>query len=192
LSTALETEPFFPLKSLWNLKPWLANCLAKETSPFRGSTMQTLPVKRLTAVLLPPSGAMVLRWLSADAIKPWQYRSWIFLRDSEFAQKAGRVLDLYQGFWNGKLLRPNDYVISSDEKTSIQARNREGLHKGPGPSQYQRAGALAYIAAWDVRRSVEQKSSVYEQKAPASRFTINWLIWSCSKRRIVQVIVYFG
>lgn len=106
------------------------------------------------------SGATVWRWLSADAIKPWQYRSWIFPCDPDFAQKAARVPDLYQGFWNGKRLRPNDYVISSDENTSIQARNRDGLHTAPGPGQcqriefeYQRAGALAYIAAWDVRRA---------------------------------------
>ena len=81
------------------------------------------------------SGATVWRWLSADAIKPWQYRSWIFPRDPDFAQKAVRVLDLYQGFWNGKRLRPNDYVISSDEKTSIQARNRNGLHTATGPAR---------------------------------------------------------
>lgn len=106
------------------------------------------------------SGATVWRWLSTDAIKPWQYRSWIFPRDPNFAQKAARVLDLYQGVWNGKRLRPNDYVISADEKTSIQARNRNGLHASPAPGrcqrfefEYQRAGALAYIAAWDVRRA---------------------------------------
>lgn len=73
-------------------------------------------------------GATVWRWLSADAIKPWQYRSWIFPRDPDFAQKAARVLDLYQGFWNGKRLRPNDYIVSADEKIGIQARNRNGLH----------------------------------------------------------------
>lgn len=106
------------------------------------------------------SGATVWRWLSADAIKPWQYRSWIFPRDPDFAQKAARILDLYQGLWNGKRLRPNDYVISADEKTSIQARNRLGLHTAPTPNQpqriefeYKRAGALAYMAAWDVRRA---------------------------------------
>ena len=65
------------------------------------------------------SGATVWRWLSADAIKPWQYRSWIFPRDPDFAQKAARVLDLYQGVWNAKRLRPNDYVISADEKLAF-------------------------------------------------------------------------
>jgi hypothetical protein len=31
------------------------------------------------------SGTTVWRWLSADAIKPWQHRSWIFPRDPHFA-----------------------------------------------------------------------------------------------------------
>jgi hypothetical protein len=106
------------------------------------------------------SGRTVWRWLDADAIRPWLYRSWIFPRDKQFAQKAGRVLDLYQGLWNGEALGPNDYVISADEKTSIQARGRiaEGTACGPGQMrwvefEYQRNGALAYVAAWDVRRA---------------------------------------
>jgi hypothetical protein len=106
------------------------------------------------------SGATVWRWLSADAIKPWNYRSWIFPRDPRFAQKAGRVLDLYQGLWEGQPLGPDDYVISADEKTSIQARGRiaEGTATAAGQMrrvefEYQRNGALAYVAAWDVRRA---------------------------------------
>jgi hypothetical protein len=106
------------------------------------------------------SGATVWRWLNADAIKPWQYRSWIFPRDPDFAEKASRVLDLYQGIWNGKRLGPNDFVISADEKTSIQARNRNGLSTTPASMhirrvefEYERCGALVYLAAWDVRRA---------------------------------------
>lgn len=106
------------------------------------------------------SGATIWRWLNADAIKPWQYRSWIFPRDPNFCEKASRVLDLYQGIWNGKPLGPNDYVISADEKTSIQARNRDDRHLPPAPGQcqriefeYERAGAIAYMAAWDVRKA---------------------------------------
>ena len=37
---------------------------------------------------------------------------------------AQRVLDLYDRRWDGKPLGRNDYVISADEKTSIQARCR--------------------------------------------------------------------
>jgi len=106
------------------------------------------------------SGATVWRWLSEDAIKPWHYRTWIFPRDPDFAQKGGRVLDLYHGIWDGEPLGPEDYVISTDEKTSIQARNRQGLHSPPRPGrrqriefEYERCGALAYLAAWDVRRA---------------------------------------
>ncbi|MFE6063669.1 helix-turn-helix domain-containing protein [Streptomyces sp. NPDC056431] len=40
------------------------------------------------------SASTVRRWLKADAIKPWQHRSWIFIRDPNFPTKAARVLDL--------------------------------------------------------------------------------------------------
>jgi hypothetical protein len=40
------------------------------------------------------SGTTLWRWLSADALQPWRHRSWIFPRDPQFAEKAGRVLDL--------------------------------------------------------------------------------------------------
>ena len=35
------------------------------------------------------SGVTVWRWLSQDAIRPWQHRSWIFPRDPRFAERAG-------------------------------------------------------------------------------------------------------
>jgi len=106
------------------------------------------------------SGATVWRWLSADAIKPWSHRSWIFPRDPQFALKAGPILDLYQGAWGGEPLGADDYVISADEKTSIQARHRLAPGTPPAPGrprrvefEYARKGAWAYLAAWDVRRA---------------------------------------
>ena len=106
------------------------------------------------------SGTTVWRWLNEDAIKPWQYRSWIFPRDPDFQEKAGRVLDLYHGMWKGVPLGNNEYVICADEKTSIQARKRKCSTVPPQPSkimrvehEYERRGALAYLAAWDVRRA---------------------------------------
>jgi len=51
-------------------------------------------------------------------------------------------------------------VISADEKTSIQARIRKHRSEPPQAGQamrveheYTRGGALAYLAAWDVRRA---------------------------------------
>jgi hypothetical protein len=105
------------------------------------------------------SRATIWRWLKTDAIKPWSHHSWICPRDPHFTEKAGRVLDLYQGFWEGKPLGPKDFVISADEKTSIQARNRSYVmaanphHPQRYEFEYDRGGALAYIAAWDVHNA---------------------------------------
>lgn len=100
------------------------------------------------------------RWLSEDAIRPWHHRSWIFPRDPDFAQKAVRVLDLYAGVWQGERLSEHDCIVSTDEKTSIQARRRchRTLPPRPGTAmkvehEYERLGALTYLAAWDVRRA---------------------------------------
>jgi hypothetical protein len=106
------------------------------------------------------SGITIWRWLSKDAIRPWQHRSWIFPRDRQFKQKASRVLDLYQGLWEGRPLGDDEFVLSSDEKTSIQARMRISCTEPPKPGksmrvehEYERGGALAYLAAWDVHRA---------------------------------------
>jgi hypothetical protein len=108
------------------------------------------------------SDVTVWRWLSEDAIKPWQYRSWIFPRDPAFTANAGRILDLYSGRWEGELLHPGDYVVCCDEKPSIQARRRThatlpaaaAIKRGQRVEhEYERRGALCYFAAWDARRA---------------------------------------
>lgn len=106
------------------------------------------------------SAATVRRWLDDDAIKPWQHRSWIFPRDPAFAAKAGRVLDLYDRYWEGHELGEDEYVISADEKSQLQAlrRRHAGLPAGPGRTrrvefEYRRGGTLAYFAAYDVHRA---------------------------------------
>lgn len=101
------------------------------------------------------SDSTVWRWLHADAIRPWRHRCWIFPRDPQFLDKAGRILDLYERVWEGQPLRDDEFVVSADEKTSIQARAR--LHPTqPGSPvkvehEYKRCGAWAYLAALDVR-----------------------------------------
>ncbi len=130
----------------------------KPLSRFTAREIAQLAMERGIAASI--SGTTVWRWLSEDAIKPWQYRSWIFPRDPDFQYKAGRVLDVYHRIWNGQLLDSEEYVISADEKTSIQARHRIHETTPPKPDQamklefeYERMGALAYIAAWDVHRA---------------------------------------
>jgi hypothetical protein len=118
------------------------------------------------------SGSTLWRWLNADAIRPWTYRSWIFPRDPAFEEKAACILDLYEGFWNGFPLGQKDYILYADEKTSIQARIRKHQTLGPLPGtptkvehEYQRGGAFTYMAAWDIRRAkifghIEKKSGI--------------------------------
>jgi transposase len=104
------------------------------------------------------SPSSVRRILAEHPIKPWQYQSWIFPRDPDFAARAGVILNLYQGFYQGQPLRPGDRIISADAKPSIQARARRHSATPPGPGrpmrvehEYQRRGALALLAALDVR-----------------------------------------
>ncbi len=105
------------------------------------------------------SDTTIWRWLTDDAIRPWTFRSWIFSRDPAFAEKAGRVLDLYGRRHQGRRLRPDEFVISADEKTRIQARCRCHPSLPPGKARamrvehtYRRGGVLDYIAALDVHR----------------------------------------
>jgi hypothetical protein len=118
------------------------------------------------------SASTIWRWLHDDALKPWQQRSWIFVRDSHFAAKAGRVLDLYQRRFEGRRLRPDEYVLCADEKSQLQALDRRHASLPPAPGrparfefEYKRHGTLAYLASWDVHHAnlfdrVEDKTGI--------------------------------
>jgi transposase len=106
------------------------------------------------------SASSVRRWLATDVLKPWRHQSWIAMRDPDFRAKATRVLDLYQRVWEGEPLGEDDYVISSDDKPSIQGRDRCHPTLPPGKGnrpmrvehEYTRRGALCYLAAYDVHQ----------------------------------------
>ena len=152
---------FFPPQIIMEVKALACELPQQLGLPFSRLSHQDIAdeaVRRGIAASI--SGATVWRWLSTDAIRPWCYRSWIWPRDPLFVQKAGHVLDLYHRIWKGRPLGQKDYVICSDEKTSIQARARLVAGTPPAPHrlrrvehEYERAGALAYIAAWDVHRA---------------------------------------
>ena len=138
LACALPAETGVPLSK------WSGPDLARE-----------LAARRRIAV----SASTIRRWLAGDALKPWQHRSWISVRDPGFTARAAMALDLYAGIWDGRALGGGDYVICADEKTSIQARCRCHPTLPPGKARamrvehdYDRRGALAYLAAWDVHR----------------------------------------
>ena len=107
---------FFPLRWSFRSKLW----------QFSNSEIAAEAVRRGFVAKI--SGATVWRRLNEDAIRPWHHRSWIFPRDPNFEIRAGRVLDLYHRQWQGKRLGPREYLLSADEKTSIQARARKHDH----------------------------------------------------------------
>ncbi|MFE5739309.1 helix-turn-helix domain-containing protein [Streptomyces celluloflavus] len=106
------------------------------------------------------SSSTVRRRLKQDALKPWQFQSRISVRDLAFRPKAARVLDLHARTFDDARLGEDEYVISADEKTSIQARCRCHPTLAPGQAramlvnhEYDRGGALACLAAYDIHRA---------------------------------------
>src|SRR5262252_2367141 len=132
------------------------------------------------------SGTTLWRWLRSDALRPWQHRSWVFPRDPNFAAKAGPVLDLYLRVWEGVPLGADEFVISADEKTSIQARRRKQPTLSPAPNrptrvehEYFREGAWVYLAAWDVHRAkvfgrCELQNGIAPVDRPLSENRLRW------------------
>src|SRR5262249_2665079 len=152
--------PFPPLERA-TIKAIACEAVFEGGLPLSRQSLADLTARAGKALGKPVSRSTVWRVLDADAIKPWQYEHWIFPRDPQFAAKAGVILDLYAGLWQDQRLDPEDRILSADEKTSIQARVRGHATLGPAPgrrqrveSEYERGGALQYLAAWDVQEGL--------------------------------------
>jgi DDE superfamily endonuclease len=97
------------------------------------------------------SASTIKRWLKADRIKPWQYRSWQRPTDPRFLERAIPILTLYERAQ--RLARQGHIIVCADEKTSIQARQASGPPRPAGPGcpmhvadRYQRKGAVQLFA----------------------------------------------
>jgi DDE superfamily endonuclease len=99
----------------------------------------------------------VQRILAHCRLKPWRLHRWLHPRpprDAAFGQCVQERADLYT-----RPLRPSEVVLSLDETTSIQPRPRRRATRPARPGrpgqvahEYQRAGALHLVAAFDTRR----------------------------------------
>jgi hypothetical protein len=150
---------FFPPLDQALVKAMACELVAETQQPLSRQSLADVTARAHKALGKPLSRSTVWRILDTDAIKPWRYKYWIFPRDPHFAEKARPILDLYAGLWQGQPLGPKDHILSADEKTSIQARIRCHPSLPPAPDrpahiehEYERGGALQYLAAWDVRR----------------------------------------
>jgi hypothetical protein len=143
------------------IKAWACELPANHDLPLsRWSMTDLVREARQSGLVASISGSTLWRWLHEDAIRPWYHRSWIFPRDPDFAEKAGRLLDLYARGWQGKSLKSDEFVISADEKTSIQARRRKHPTRRCQPGrvmrvehEYERCGAWVYFTALDVHHA---------------------------------------
>ena len=142
MACALPAEQGVPLSR------WSADELAREAIT-RGIVEQI-------------SGVTVWRWLCEDAIKPWQHRSWIFPRDPRFAEKAGPILDLYAGPLAGRAAASRRLRRLRRREALDPSRAAASTRRCPPPRhprgqrvehEYERKGALCYLAAWDARRA---------------------------------------
>jgi hypothetical protein len=98
------------------------------------------------------SPGTIRTWLRQDKIKPWRYHSWQHSTDPQFVAKAAPVLDLYEHAQ--ELAAQGEAVVCSDEKTSIQARQRVSATKAAAPGfplhvadRYKRMGAVQLFCA---------------------------------------------
>jgi transposase len=98
------------------------------------------------------SPGTVRTWLRADHIKPWRYHSWQHSTDPQFVEKATPVLELYAQAQ--PLQAGGELTVCTDEKTSIQARQRVSPTKAAAPGEvvqvadrYKRMGALQLFCA---------------------------------------------
>ncbi|WP_327271983.1 transposase [Streptomyces sp. NBC_01224] len=105
--------------------------------------------------------------------------------------------------WQGKPLDTDEYVISADEKTSVQAHCHPTLAPGQARAMrvnhtYGRGGALAYLAAYDVRHAqifgrteprtgiepfMNLVTQVMTQEPYASAKRVFWIVDNGSSRR---------
>ena len=154
-------SPLFPPLDQALIHVMACETIAETKEPLSRQSLADLVRRSRETLGKKISRSTVWRMLHEAAIKPWQYEHWLFPKDPRFAEKAGPILDLYAGQWEGQALGPKDYVLSLDEKTSIQARGR--CHEEMPPereqtrrieSEYERNGALQYLAAWDVHRGM--------------------------------------
>jgi hypothetical protein len=199
----------FPPELVVQVKALACELPAKHGLPLsRWSTRDLVQQVQQSGLVASISDTTLWRWLHEDAIRPWYQRSWVFPRDPEFASKAGRVLDLYAREWQGCTLKEDEFVISADEKSSIQARRRKHRTQNCGPHtpmrvehEYFRCGAWTYIAALDVHYArifgrCEAKNGI----APFDRLVeqvmtrppyndarrVFWIVDNCSSHRGVK------
>ena len=125
-------------------KPW---------QRWSGEKLARVAIEQQIVDAIAPS--TIRTWLCHDKIKPWRYHSWQHSTDPQFVEKAVPVLDLYARA--PVLQAQGELTVCTDEKTSIQARQRVTPTKAAAPGEvvqvadrYKRMGAVQLFCALAV------------------------------------------
>ena len=91
---------------------WPASCRPPRRAVVAWSSAELACEAIEAGVVVDISASTVRRWLAADALKPWQYRSWISHGTRTSPPRPAVVLDLYARIFDGEPLGPDDYVLA--------------------------------------------------------------------------------
>ena len=153
------TRPFTPLQRA-QITALACSAPREYGKPWRrwsGEKLAQVAVEQQIVTRISPG--TIRTWLRQDKIKPWRYHSWQHSTEPQFVAKAAPVLDLYPQAQ--ALAEQGEAVVCSDEKTSIQARQRVSATKAAAPSlpvhvadRYKRMGAVQLFCALVVASGV--------------------------------------
>jgi hypothetical protein len=137
---------------------------------------------------------MACRSLAAEQIRPWRYHSWQHIQKPEaFLLRARPVLQLYEHATS--LLEQGIWVVCTDEKTSIQARQAEqaprpALHKHPvyQSPRYKRQGTLHLMAALSVADGLVYGQCYTRKRFVDFRSFLETVVIAEAQRRRAQAI----
>ncbi len=127
--------PFFFPESVAEMKAIACQLPAVREIPLSRFSLAELLREIRSEISLSMSRSTLWRLLERDAIRPWFHRSWISVKDPRFLEKAGPVLDLYKGYYEGVPMGPKDDVFSADEKSQLQILERAFPCSPPGPGK---------------------------------------------------------
>ena len=139
----------------------------------------------------------VARWLSAEKLKPWRYRLWQQIEEPEaFLERARPVLWLYRHAKT--LLLRGIWVVCVDEKTSIQARQREQEPRPPAQGRqsllfsprYNRQGALHLFAGLSVANGLVYGLCRYRKRfVDFQAFLLQVIIPEAVRRQVSTLVL---
>ena len=101
INRGVAASPLFPPLDQALIHAMACEVIAETEEPLSRQSLGDLVRRSRKTLAKKISRSTVWRMLHEAAIKPWQYEHWLFPKVPRFAEKAGPILDLYAGHWEG-------------------------------------------------------------------------------------------